>query len=117
MNAYNSDSDLSQAQTVVDLELRAEKIKMTANLLVQLSLELQPVDYNKIANCLSIAVKYDLENPIYWSRLAAAYAKIHNKEGAIQAAQMALQLDPDNYATDAAAFINYVQSEQWDMLP
>ncbi len=30
---------------------------------------------------------------------------------------MALQLDPDNYATDAAAFINYVQSEQWDMLP
>lgn len=117
LNAYNSDSDLSQAQTVVDLELRAEKIKMTANLLVQLSLELQPVDYNKIANYLSIAVKYDLKNPIYWSRLAAAYAKIHNKEGAIQAAQMALQLDPDNYATDAAAFINYVQSEQWDMLP
>jgi len=114
---YNSDLNLSQVQTVSDLELRAEKIKMTANLLVQLSLELKSVDYNKIANYLAVAVKYDLKNPAYWSRLAAAYAKAHNKEGAIQAAQMASQLDPATYATDAAAFINYVQSEQWDKLP
>ena len=90
---------------------------MTINLLVQFNLKLNYIDYNKIANYLAIAVQYDSENPAYWSRLAAAYGKIHEKNKAIQAAQMAADLDPGTYATDAAAFIYYVQNEQWDKLP
>ena len=117
LEEYTSDLDLVKIQTDMDLQLRVERIKMTVNLLVQFSLKLNYVDYNKVSNYLAVAVKYDPENPGYWSRLAAAYGKTHNKELAIQAAQMAVDLDPGTYATDAAAFIYYVQNEQWDMLP
>ena len=82
-----------------------------------MNLLLSNMNYNKIAEYLAMAVKYNSEDPIYWSRLAAAYGKLHNKDGAIQAAQMAAQLSPGVYATDAAAFIYYVQNEQWDKLP
>jgi tetratricopeptide (TPR) repeat protein len=90
---------------------------MTANLLVEMSLRLTNVDYNKIIGYLSVAVKYDAGNPSYWTRLAAAYGKLRNKEKAIEAAQMAARLDPGTYATDAAAFINAIQNEQWNLLP
>lgn len=114
---YTSDLDLVNMQTETDLLLRVERIKMTINLLVELKLRSSDVDYNKIAEYLSVAVKYDQQNPAYWSRLAAAYGKLHNKNSAVQAAQMAADLDPGTYATDAAAFIYYVQNEQWDKLP
>lgn len=114
---YDSNLDLAKTKTTADLELRVEKIKATVNLVVELNLRLTNIDYAKIAGYLSIAVKYDAENPSYWSRLATAYGKLHNKDGAIQAAQMTAQLNPDVYATDAATFIYYIQNEQWDKLP
>jgi hypothetical protein len=117
LEEYDSDLDLVGAQTPIDLELRVERIKMTVNLLVELKLRLTNVNYNEIAKYLAMAVKYDSQNPAYWSRLAAAYGKLHNKDGAIQAAEMAAQLSPGVYATDAAAFIYYVQNEQWDKWP
>jgi tetratricopeptide (TPR) repeat protein len=117
LEEYTSDLNLSQTQVPTDLQLRIEKIKMTVNLLVQFALKLNYVDYNKVAEYLVVAVEYDSANPAYWSRLAAAYGKIHNKDKAIEAAQMAADLDPGTYATDAAAFIYYVQNEQWNMLP
>jgi tetratricopeptide (TPR) repeat protein len=117
LEEYDSNLDLVKAQTPTDLELRVERIKMTVNLLVELSLRLTGIDYNKVAGYLAMAVKYDSANPSYWSRLAAAYGKLHNKDGAIQAAEMAAQLSPGVYATDAKTFIYYVENEQWDKLP
>jgi O-antigen ligase len=117
LKEYTSDSNLVNTQTEADLLLNTKRKETIINLLIEMNLLLSNMNYNKIAEYLAMAVKYNSEDPIYWSRLAAAYGKLHNKDGAIQAAQMAAQLSPGVYATDAAAFIYYVQNEQWDKLP
>jgi tetratricopeptide (TPR) repeat protein len=108
---------VSEANSDIDLALKKERTKAILDLLIYLNLQSQTRDYEKLISYFEDALIYNYANADYWARLAAAYAKVHNKEGAISAAQKAAELNPDNYGAELPLFIDIVQNEEWDQLP
>jgi tetratricopeptide (TPR) repeat protein len=108
---------VSEANSDIDLALKKERTKAILDLLIYLNLQSESRDYEKLISYFEDALVYNDANADYWARLAAAYAKVHNKEGAISAAQKAAELNPDNYGAELPLFIDIVQNEEWDQLP
>jgi len=109
--------DLSQVETNIDMSLRVEKTKSLLDLLIHFSLVSSSPDYHRLIYYLEESLNYRSDNAEYWVKLAAVYAKLHNKEKAIFAANKAAEINPQAYATDARTFIQIVENEQWDRLP
>jgi len=83
----------------------------------------------KAAAALVPSHRYDLILKVYqqglklaprdadiYTHIAATYAKLHNKEKAIEFARKAVEID-SNYKEAAEKFIEIIQKEQWDKIP
>jgi len=71
--------------------------------------------YDAIKNLYIQAIQIDPDDISSYTGLAATYAKMHNKEGAIYYAQKVLEIDPG--AKQAVEeFIQLVENEQWELI-
>ena len=71
--------------------------------------------YNTIKNLYIQAIQIDLDDVSLYTGLAAAYAKMHDKENAIKYANKVLELSPG--AKEAVeTFIKLVENEQWELI-
>jgi len=61
------------------------------------------------------AIQIDPDDVSLYTGIAATYAKMHNKEKAIEYAKKAVDINP--LAKEAAdEFIQFVENEQWEMI-
>jgi len=76
----------------------------------------QQKDYERIAKLYLQLLNLDPKNPAVYVHLAATYAKLHDKNKAIEYARMAMDLDP-KYKEAALDFIQKVEKGEWDKIP
>jgi O-antigen ligase/tetratricopeptide (TPR) repeat protein len=76
----------------------------------------QQKDYERIAKLYLQLLNLDPKNPEVYVHLAATYAKLHDKNKAIEYARMAMDLDP-KYKEAALDFIQKVEKGEWDKIP
>ena len=71
--------------------------------------------YNTIKNLYTQAIQIDPQDVSLYTGLAATYAKMHNKEKAIEYANKVLELNPGSKEA-VEAFIQLVENEQWELI-
>jgi len=87
-----------------------------AQILITINLLAQEKKYSTIEKLYLRAIQIDSQDISLYTGLAATYAKMHNKEKAIEYAQKVVELNPA--AQEAAnEFIQLVENEQWEMIP
>lgn len=81
-----------------------------------INLLIEEKKYSIIEKLYLQAINIDPQDVSLYTSLAATYAKMENKEKAIEYAQKAAELDPD-IEEAAKEFINLVENEQWEAVP
>ena len=71
--------------------------------------------YNTIKNLYIQAIQIDQNDISLYTGLAATYAKMHNKEGAIYYAEKVLEMNPGSKQA-VEEFIQLVENEQWELI-
>jgi len=71
--------------------------------------------YDAIKNLYIQAIQIDQNDISLYTGLAATYAKMHNKEKAIEYANKVLELNPGSKEA-VEAFIQLVENEQWELI-
>ena len=71
--------------------------------------------YDVIKNLYIQAIQIDPDDISLYTGLAATYAKMHNKEGAIYYAEKVLEMNPGSKQA-VEEFIKLVENEQWELI-
>jgi len=71
--------------------------------------------YDAIKNLYIQAIQIDPDDISLYTSLAATYAKMHDKEGAIYYAKKVLEIDP-GVKQAVEQFIQLVENEQWELI-
>jgi len=90
--------------------------KDKSQILSVINLLIKEKKYETIKNLYLQAIQIDSKDVSLYSGLAAAYAKMHNKEKAIEYAEKVVELDP-NFKQASEDFIKLVENEEWDKIP
>jgi hypothetical protein len=116
-SAYNEIEELEKAgiYLVKAAELNYP-FKDKGQILYVINLLIEEKKYSIIEKLYLQAINIDPQDVSLYTSLAATYAKMENKEKAIEYAQKAAELDPD-IEEAAKEFINLVENEQWEAVP
>jgi O-antigen ligase len=114
--AYN---ELDDAENRNENLIKAAKLNYPFNdkdqILFIINLLVKEKDYSTIEKLYLRAIQIDSHDLSLYTSLAATYAKIQNKDKAIEYAKKAVELNPA--AQEAAEeFIQLVEDEQWEMV-
>lgn len=120
LNEKRADLDLTRISENSQMAQHLIESENILSILIQLqsnkAIAKQNPDYNKLAAYLEENLQYQPQNADYWVRLALSYAKLHNKDKAIFAAQQAIKINPNRYQKGAEQFIQAVENGQWDSI-
>ncbi len=115
--AYNELSDFEKRdENLIKAAELNFSFKAKNQILGVISLLIKEKDYKAITKLYLQAIQIDPKDVSLYTGLAAAYAKIQNKEKAIEYANKVLELKPGAKET-VEAFIKLVEDEQWDQIP
>ncbi|MFA5441703.1 MAG: O-antigen ligase family protein [Candidatus Paceibacterota bacterium] len=90
--------------------------KDKAQILSVINLLVKEKKYETIKNLYLQAIQIDSNDASLYSSLAATYAKMHDKEKAIEFAKKAASLDPQKYSKEAEIFIQAMEQERWEIV-
>ncbi|MCK4805907.1 MAG: hypothetical protein KAS91_01870, partial [Candidatus Pacebacteria bacterium] len=114
--AYNQSGDLEKRnENLIKAAELNFPFKDKKQILIIINLLVKEKKYEVIEKLYLQAVQIDPEDVSLYTGLSATYAKMHNKEKAIEYAERVLELNPEAKQV-VEEFIQLVENEQWDKI-
>ena len=114
--AYNQSEDFEKRdENLIKAAEMNFSFKDKSQILSVINLLAKEKKYNVIKNLYIQAVQIDPNDVSLYTGLAATYAKMHNKEKAIEYANKVLELNPGSKEA-VEEFIQLVENEQWELI-
>jgi tetratricopeptide (TPR) repeat protein len=110
----NKEKQLEELEKAVKLGVRFTDKE---SVLGAVNIFLEEKRYDIIEILYKQAIQLDPQDVTLYASLATTYAKLHNKEKAIEYARKAVEMDQEGYKEASQIFIQWVENEQWDKIP